>query len=92
MSEKLSERFAALFMRHHRDSCYPTAMPFEAEAFADEAVASLAAHLAAAAKAPPGDSDADVEAIAQQLQTATAALTAAVSPAPAPAAPASPAA
>ena len=42
MSEKLSERFAALFMRHHRDSCYPTAMPFEAEAFADEAVALLA--------------------------------------------------
>ena len=53
---------------------------------------SLAAQLAAAAKAPPGDSDADVEALAQQLQTATAALTVAVSSAPAPATPASPAA
>ena len=47
---------------------------------------SLAAQIAAAAKAPAGDSDADVETLAQQLQTATAALTAAVSPAPAPAA------
>ena len=41
-NETLSERFAELFERYHRNSCYPFAEPFEAKAFADEAMAILA--------------------------------------------------